>query len=168
MIQWDYYLKIIRTIDFHKIGKQYKVLTDKNIEFIKQQKLFYIASSSGKEVNLSPKGYGTIRVLNNNSLVFLPLFLLLFATRTLNTFDLSSIPKSSFVFIEVRKSLISKSIFRYILDNFFKVFLYNSCSTTVYYTSWMVTIVEVLCPNPFFASLKISPIIDKLFNTSSS
>ena len=53
------------------MGKQYKVLTDKNIEFIKQQKLFYIASSSGKEVNLSPKGYDTIRALNNNSLVFL-------------------------------------------------------------------------------------------------
>ena len=48
------------------MGKQYKVLTDKNIEFIKQQKLFYIASSSGKEVNLSPKGYDTIKVLNNN------------------------------------------------------------------------------------------------------
>jgi hypothetical protein len=53
------------------MGKQYKVSTDKNIDFIKQQKLFYIASSSGKEVNLSPKGYDTIRVLDNNSLVFL-------------------------------------------------------------------------------------------------
>jgi hypothetical protein len=53
------------------MGKQYKILTSKDIEFIKQQKLFYIASSSGKEVNLSPKGYDTIRVLNNNSLIFL-------------------------------------------------------------------------------------------------
>ncbi len=53
------------------MGKQYKNLTDKDIEFIKKQKLFYLASSSGKEVNLSPKGYDTIRVINHNTLVFL-------------------------------------------------------------------------------------------------
>lgn len=35
------------------------------------QKLFYLASCSGKEVNLSPKGYDTIRVLDSSSLVFL-------------------------------------------------------------------------------------------------
>lgn len=53
------------------MGKQYKNLTTKDIEFIKNQKLFYIASCSGKEVNLSPKGYDSIRVLNPNTLVFL-------------------------------------------------------------------------------------------------
>ncbi len=53
------------------MGKQYKILADKDIKFIKEQKIFYIASSSGKEVNLSPKGYDTIRVLNNDTLVFL-------------------------------------------------------------------------------------------------
>lgn len=53
------------------MGKQYKTLKLSDIEFIKEQKLFYIASSSGKEVNLSPKGYDTIRVIDNNSLVFL-------------------------------------------------------------------------------------------------
>ena len=53
------------------MGKQYKTLKDKDIEFIKNQKIFYIASSSGSEVNLSPKGYDTIRVLNESSLVFL-------------------------------------------------------------------------------------------------
>jgi|GEM_PF-6416734 len=37
------------------MGKQYKSLNDKDIEFIKKQKLFYIASCSGQEVNLSPK-----------------------------------------------------------------------------------------------------------------
>jgi hypothetical protein len=53
------------------MGKQYKSLTTQDIEFIKKQKLFYIASCSGKEVNLSPKGYDSIRVLNENHLVFL-------------------------------------------------------------------------------------------------
>ena len=53
------------------MGKQYKGLTDKDIEFIKQQKLFYLASSSGKEVNLSPKGYDTIRIINESTLIFL-------------------------------------------------------------------------------------------------
>lgn len=53
------------------MGKQYKKLTDKDIEFIKEQKLFYLASASDGEVNLSPKGYDTIRVLDNNSLAFL-------------------------------------------------------------------------------------------------
>ena len=53
------------------MGKQYKKLTNKDIDFIKKQKLFYIASSSGKEVNLSPKGYDTIKVLNDSTLVFM-------------------------------------------------------------------------------------------------
>ena len=53
------------------MGKQYKSLTSQDIEFIKQQKLFYIASCSGKEVNLSPKGYECIKVLDENNLVFL-------------------------------------------------------------------------------------------------
>jgi CO dehydrogenase/acetyl-CoA synthase beta subunit len=56
-----------------KMGKQYQVLTDENINFIKKQKVFYIASSSGKEVNLSPKGYDSIRVINNSKLIFLNL-----------------------------------------------------------------------------------------------
>jgi len=53
------------------MGKQYKSLTDADIEFIKKQKLFYLASASDKEVNLSPKGYDSIRVLDKNTLVFL-------------------------------------------------------------------------------------------------
>lgn len=53
------------------MGKQYKALTEKDIEFIKQQKLFYIASCSGQEVNLSPKGYDSIRVLDANRLLYL-------------------------------------------------------------------------------------------------
>ncbi|MBC8237219.1 MAG: pyridoxamine 5'-phosphate oxidase family protein [Helicobacteraceae bacterium] len=53
------------------MGKQYKALRDKDKEFISQQKLFYIASASENEVNLSPKGYDTIQVLSENTLVFL-------------------------------------------------------------------------------------------------
>ncbi len=53
------------------MGKQYKVLQEKDKDFIKKQKVFYMASSSGKEVNISPKGYDTIRILNDNSIVFL-------------------------------------------------------------------------------------------------
>ena len=53
------------------MGKQYKTLKDNDKLFIEKQKVFYIASSSGKEVNLSPKGYDTIRVLSNDSIVFL-------------------------------------------------------------------------------------------------
>ncbi|WP_373001614.1 hypothetical protein [Sulfurimonas sp.] len=53
------------------MGLQYKTLKDSDIEFIKHQKLFYLASSSGKEVNLSPKGYDSIRVLDNSTLVFM-------------------------------------------------------------------------------------------------
>jgi hypothetical protein len=52
------------------MGKQYKRLKDRDIEFIKKQKLFYIASCSGGEVNLSPKGYDSIRVIDENTLAF--------------------------------------------------------------------------------------------------
>ncbi len=53
------------------MGKQYKVLKQKDIEFIQEQKLFYLASCSGGEVNLSPKGYDSIRVLNESTLLFM-------------------------------------------------------------------------------------------------
>jgi len=53
------------------MGKQYKTLTDEDIEFIKQQKLFYLASSSKNEVNLAPKGYDSIRIIDDSSLVFM-------------------------------------------------------------------------------------------------
>lgn len=53
------------------MGKQYKALTENDIDFIKQQKLFYIASCSGHEVNLSPKGYDSMRVLDKSTLLYL-------------------------------------------------------------------------------------------------
>ena len=53
------------------MGKQYEKLQEKDKEFIEKQKVFYMASSSGKEVNLSPKGYDTIRILDDHHVVFL-------------------------------------------------------------------------------------------------
>jgi len=53
------------------MGKQYKTLTDDDIKFIKNQHLFYLASSSDAEVNLSPKGYDSIRIIDSSSLVFM-------------------------------------------------------------------------------------------------
>jgi hypothetical protein len=38
------------------MGKQYKSMTGKDIEFANRQRLFFIASAGGKEVNLAPKG----------------------------------------------------------------------------------------------------------------
>jgi len=55
------------------MGKQYASLTQKDIDFIKNQKLFYLASCSGKEVNLSPKGYDSIRVIDSRTLLYLDL-----------------------------------------------------------------------------------------------
>jgi len=53
------------------MGKQYKVLTPENMEFINQQHLFYIASASGQEVNLSPRGFDSAKVIDERTMVFL-------------------------------------------------------------------------------------------------
>lgn len=53
------------------MAKQYKLLKQKDIDFIQEQKLFYLASCSGHEVNLSPKGYDSIRVLDESTLLFM-------------------------------------------------------------------------------------------------
>lgn len=53
------------------MGKQYTKMTQKDIKFIKQQKVFYLASASGKEVNLSPKGYDSIRILDAQTILYM-------------------------------------------------------------------------------------------------
>ena len=53
------------------MGKQYKSLTSSDIEFIKAQQLFYIASCSQHEVNLSPRGYDSIYVQDENTLLMI-------------------------------------------------------------------------------------------------
>lgn len=49
------------------MGKQYKSLSQADINFIKEQKLFYIASCSKHEVNLSPRGYESIHMVDENT-----------------------------------------------------------------------------------------------------
>jgi hypothetical protein len=53
------------------MGKQYKSLTGKDIEFAKRQHLFFIASAGGKEVNLAPKGDDCFRFPNENTMLIL-------------------------------------------------------------------------------------------------
>ena len=53
------------------MGKQYKRLSKSDIDFIQEQRLFYIASASSREVNLSPKGYESIYVSDPNTLYML-------------------------------------------------------------------------------------------------
>jgi hypothetical protein len=50
------------------MGKQFKKLSRKNIDFIKEQKVFFIASCANSEVNLSPKGHDCIHIIDENSL----------------------------------------------------------------------------------------------------
>lgn len=50
------------------MGSQYKSLSDSDIDFIQKQKLFFIASSSGHEVNLSPRGYDSLHIIDKQSL----------------------------------------------------------------------------------------------------
>lgn len=52
----------------YKLGKQSKVLSKHNMEFIKKQKLFFIASCSNQEVNLSPRGYESIYIKDESTL----------------------------------------------------------------------------------------------------
>jgi len=53
------------------MGKQFKKLSAEDIKFINTQKMFYIASVSNAEVNLSPKGYDCIKILNSNTILFM-------------------------------------------------------------------------------------------------
>ena len=50
------------------MGKQYKSLSESDIRFIQEQKLFYLSSCSNHEVNLSPKGYDSIRIIDASTL----------------------------------------------------------------------------------------------------
>ncbi len=53
------------------MGQRYEKLGESDRRFIENQHLFFIASSSGKEVNLSPRGYDCLRILGDNEAVFL-------------------------------------------------------------------------------------------------
>lgn len=53
------------------MGKRYEGLSAEDREFIAAQHLFFIASSSGREVNLSPRGYDCLRITGDNEAVIL-------------------------------------------------------------------------------------------------
>lgn len=53
------------------MGKQYKTISEDNAAFIKAQKLLFLASCSGGEVNISPKGYDCFRVLDQSTALYL-------------------------------------------------------------------------------------------------
>jgi len=55
------------------VGSQYGKLKEYDIDFINRQHIFYIASSSGKEVNLSPKGYDSIYIIDTKTILYLDL-----------------------------------------------------------------------------------------------
>ncbi len=50
------------------MGQQYKSLTAADMAFIQEQKLFFIASASNHEVNLSPRGYDSIYIHDEKTL----------------------------------------------------------------------------------------------------
>jgi len=53
------------------MGTQAASLNEVDRTFIAEQKIFFIASCSGKEVNLSPRGYNCFRVTGDNEALFL-------------------------------------------------------------------------------------------------
>ena len=58
------------------MGKTYEALDDKLIAFIEAQKMFFIATaplSGDGLVNLSPKGFETLRILDSRTLAYLDL-----------------------------------------------------------------------------------------------
>ena len=55
------------------MATHYSEFLPKHIEFMGKQQLYFLASASGEEVNLSPKGLDSLRVLSASRLLFLDL-----------------------------------------------------------------------------------------------
>lgn len=58
------------------MAKSYDLLNDQHIEFIRKQKLFFVATaplSPEGSVNLSPKGYDSIAILDNHTVAWIDL-----------------------------------------------------------------------------------------------
>lgn len=54
------------------MGKQYEALSNKHIEFITAQKIFFVGTAAAEgRVNVSPKGMDSLRVLGPNRAVWL-------------------------------------------------------------------------------------------------
>ena len=56
------------------MAKQYQALTERLIEFISEQKVFFVGTATtDSRVNISPKGMDSLRVLSNNRVIWLNL-----------------------------------------------------------------------------------------------
>lgn len=56
------------------MGKQFESISIKQQDFIKQQKIFFVATATKESrINLSPKGMDSLRILDENRLVWLNL-----------------------------------------------------------------------------------------------
>lgn len=54
------------------MGQQFTQLSEKHIEFISAQKLFFVGTATDQsKVNISPKGMDSFKVLNNNTVAWL-------------------------------------------------------------------------------------------------
>ncbi len=54
------------------MGKQFSELSEKHLEFIGQQKIFFVGTAtSDSRVNISPKGMDSFRVIDNNRILWL-------------------------------------------------------------------------------------------------
>ncbi len=54
------------------MAKQFQTLSDRLIEFISKQKVFFVGTATtDSQVNVSPKGMDSFRVLNNNQAIWL-------------------------------------------------------------------------------------------------
>ena len=56
------------------MAKQHPALTERLIEFISEQKIFFVGTATAdSRINVSPKGMDSLRILNNNKLIWLNL-----------------------------------------------------------------------------------------------
>ncbi|MDH5228687.1 MAG: pyridoxamine 5'-phosphate oxidase family protein [Gammaproteobacteria bacterium] len=56
------------------MGQQYNALETRHIEFINQQHMFFVATAPANgHINLSPKGIDSLRVIDNNTVLWLNL-----------------------------------------------------------------------------------------------
>ena len=54
------------------MGKRYQAIPEKLIDFIQQQKLFFVATATeDSQVNLAPKGMDSLRVIDANRVIWL-------------------------------------------------------------------------------------------------
>lgn len=54
------------------MGQQFKELSDKHVQFIKGQKIFFVGTATAdSRVNVSPKGMDSFRVLSNSRIAWL-------------------------------------------------------------------------------------------------